>query len=264
MTRVETAPHRHDTAAFRVIPEELRRYCRRRVVPVDEIVSLYAGGESEKAVASRYKVDRNVVRRVLLEAGITPRGRSEAMFLRMAHTTPDGRKALARAANEKMRTLPPEFHHASSVKQAGTKQRTRSKVGMLEAQMFEYLAGAGVAPQQQLAVDVYNIDIAAWPVAVEIHANASNPHGHPMYRKRIMYLLNLGWNVLYVKLLPGDVLSEAACEYAAAFVKQAQADPSAVCEYRMIRGSGQFVAAGRADGDDLAGVGRTHRRKKAA
>src|SRR5699024_7131513 len=80
---------------------------------INDLISRYLSGESVKHLAESFGFSRQVVYRVLRNANIKPRNRSESMYVRMAQTPPEERKRLASAANEAKRGLAntPEMLH---------------------------------------------------------------------------------------------------------------------------------------------------------
>jgi very-short-patch-repair endonuclease len=158
-------------------------------------------------------------------------------FIDEARMSSRERLALAAAAYERLRGAPPRA--IARIHQAETKQVTRSMVGAGEDLFAGWLAERGVRVIPQLAVGRYNIDLAAWPVAVEIHLKPGNPLRHGPTMERIKYLASEGWRVLYVWSKRGK-LTEAA----AADVVRWLWLPGDAGDYRVIRGTAEFVAEG--------------------
>lgn len=221
------------------------------VVPDFEIIRLYNLGMSEKQVAIHFNVSRNVIRHRLLKHGVYIRNQSESEALKWSQMTDEQRAKQVKSANDKMRTLPKKFFKELSRKQAITKQKTRSKVGAFEELFIDELKRRGFEPIPQKAVDVYNIDIAVGDTAIEIHFSPVHPHNHIMYRKRIMKLLELNWNVIYIKITK-DVFIDVATDDICRFIDTTQSNKSSICQYRVIRGTGEFIASGRLDGNELS------------
>jgi transposase-like protein len=224
----------------------------RKNVPVSKIIADYESGVSMKQLAKRYGICRDVIYRRFAESGITPRNRSESMYLRMKQSTPEERSKLAANAHEVIRNKPPEFHQANAIKQAISKQRTRSKVGIFEDIVIDALKELN--PIWQLAIGPYNIDIACGNIAIEIHNNWRNPHAYPFYTKRIKYLLECGWNVVYIKLGESVLIDKPTLNKIVSVCKSASLNPSGRCEYWMIRGTGEFIASGCMDGNDFTTI----------
>lgn len=220
----------------------------RNRLPHDEIVTAYNSGESVLSISKRFKVSRNAINAILRHNNVTLRPQKDANKFRYANSTEDEKKAITKKANEAMRKQPQSFHHESAIKQAITKQNTLSKVGMFEQEIINYFHKAYPIPQ--LAFDAYNIDIAIWPVAIEVHVNSGHPHNMPYYRKRIINLLKGGWFVLYVKITKSG-LQQTCFDEIAAFIDTASLNPTSISQYRVIRGTGELIATGKRNGDNL-------------
>src|SRR5258708_37807109 len=108
----------------------------------DEAIALFQSGMSVKAIASRFNVARHVITRHLKIAGITPRNRSESMYLRMSQTNSDERVALTRASHAARKAMltPEEW----GIRQALAKQTNLSKVGDGEKLFIQWLSERGV------------------------------------------------------------------------------------------------------------------------
>ena len=217
-----------------------------------QMAGLYATGISEKAVAEKFGVSRNLVRRRLLRQGIQPRDQSASMYLRMAQMTAAERSQLAAASHEAVRgrvvSLAEKERHALGV------QRTLGNVSPGERFLVAMLKERGVDNLiQQKAIGPYNVDIAAGTVAVEVLGGGwhnSKPHG-----KRLRYLLDRGWDVIYI-WVDGlwSPLGSGAAEYVVAHLQFRQSHPATRRCYRVIRGSGELVTAGEFDGGDVPDV----------
>jgi len=212
------------------------------------IVELYRSGLSEKAVSERLGIERTVVRRRLLEAGITPRNRSESMYLRMSQTSPDERQRLTAAAHAAVRGKARSEEELCA--RALRRERTHEEVGKGERIVAQWLTDRGCTVTMQKAVGRYNLDLAIPPVAVEIHAQARHPVQALDSRKRMKYLTDRGWHVLHIWVsIRRFLIAEAAADDVVAFFQRSKRDESIPGAYRVIRGSGEFVAEGRGDLD---------------
>lgn len=209
------------------------------------------GNISIKQLARKYGVCRDVIYRRLKEAGITPRNRSESMYLRMSQTPLEERIKLAAHANDTVRNMPAEFHKGNAIKQAISKQRNLSKIGILEETFIKALDEVGMNPVWQQACGPYNIDIACGNIAIEIHNSPRHPHTYPFYVKRIEYLLKRGWTVVYIKFGQGVTIDETTLNKIVTVCKAASFYPAECAEYWMVRGTGEFLAAGCLNGDNL-------------
>lgn len=224
---------------------------RRRLLDGTAIAAAYVAGASEKVLAERYGVSRNAIRLRLIEAGVPIRGRSDAMFTRMAATDFEGRKRLAaaaHAANRKHHSLAP---FTPLVFPERTRNNTAAKQRSLGVARPEELAIAKRFPgwQRQVAVERYNLDFAAGAVAVEVHTSASDPIRLPRLGRRTVELGKRGWHVAYLWLTPSHPLSDRGLDELVAYIERLQRLPASVREYRVVRGSGDLYAAGRIDAD---------------
>lgn len=143
------------------------------------------------------------------------------------------------------------------LKRSATHQQRVIKLSPSAVTLNDWLIAAGAVTTLEQAEGRYNIDIAVGAVAVEVHRYGFNPLGRSAsasrLRQRANYLRNRGWLMCYVWIGPrGQWLTAAAAEYIVALAKSAESDPSLRGEYRVIRGSGELVAAIRGDGDESA------------
>jgi hypothetical protein len=166
--------------------ESLRlRGTRERARLLPEVKRRFDAGESVKAIAEALDMTRGSLALHLNDLGIRKRNRSEAMYLRMAQTSPEERSRLSEKAHQAVRELSKEFFHEAAKKQALSKHKTRSKVGFGEPEFLQWVRDRRISGSPQVAESVYNIDILLPTLAVEIHNNACHPHTHTYFRKRI-------------------------------------------------------------------------------
>ncbi|TNA31983.1 hypothetical protein EMF73_30470 [Klebsiella pneumoniae] len=123
-------------------------------------------------------------------------------------------------------------------------------VSRAELILADMLRARGRVCIPQKAVGPYNVDIATGSVAVEVLGGAW--HRTKRHGERLRHLLDCGWNVLYVWVdgIHYPLTPEAA-EHIVAFAKVCDGTPAGPRRYRVIRGSGEFVAQGSADDDQL-------------
>lgn len=222
-------------------------------IDVDDLVRRYIAGESEKALAELFGVSRTPIRRMLLNAGVEIRGRSAAMYQRMAATSPDERARLAAAAHDAVRGKPktPDFLRARA---AGVERQGAShgNASAAEVGFGEMLRDAGRPVIHQKAIGPYNVDLAAGSVAVEILGGGW--HRSKRHGERLRYILDGGWDVIYIWVGRRFPLGSGAAQYVISHCEIRDGDPTAPRCYRVIRGGGEFLAGGRADDDDIPDV----------
>lgn len=228
-------------------------------LPIDDIVSRYLAGESEKSIADSLGVNRWTIRRRLLKANVSIRGRSEAELLKWSLMSDDQRREQVTPAHRAMRgrTVP----HDQQVRMAQGRERTKSHAVASEYHLADLLRERDFAVTLQKAVDIYNLDIAidSPPVAVEIfggHWHAVGDHERRFF-ERTKYLLDNGWNVVIVwvdgRRYP---LGVACADYIATFAQQARRHISDRGQYRVILGDGQSAPATSSYFNSLADIER--------
>ena len=220
----------------------------------DDLVRRYVAGESEKALAESFGVSRSAIRTALLGAGVQPRNRSEGMFARMAQTSPEERARLASAAHAAVRGKPKtdEFliQRALGVERKGAAHGSASPAELVLA---GWLREAALTVIHQKAVGPYNVDLASGAVAVEVLGGGW--HRAKLHGERLRYLLDAGWDVIYVWVAARDYpLGPGAAQYVVSHCQFRDRNPAAPRCYRVIRGGGQLIAEGSADGDDIPDV----------
>lgn len=220
---------------------------------VDSAINDYVNGMSEQAVAIKFGVDRGVIRRALGKRVVKVRTAKEASIILWSNMTKEQRANQVSAAHDAIRSKPPSFHKESAIKQAISKQSSKSKVGKFEAEFIVELESLGHIVGSQIAVGPYNLDISINNTAIEIHVNSAHPHNHVYYRKRIVKLLEAGWDVIYVKII-AEPLIKIAANNISRMINLIESDKSCVRHYGMIRGSGELVTSGCLYGDELATV----------
>lgn len=218
-----------------------------------EVASLYRSGQSELAVSKRFGCSRTAIRRILVKLGVHVRSRSESEALKWSLMSEEQRANQVKAAHEAAANQPPESFKAAAIKQAKTKEKSLAKSCDMERIFISAFNERGYDVIPQKAVGPYNIDLAIRGTAVEVHGNAAHAHTHPYFRKRVMYLLECGWNVIYIKTI-GNLSVESATNKVCRMIDLIESDKSPVRHYGMVRGSGEFVTSGCFDGNELATV----------
>lgn len=226
-------------------------------LPRGEIIEAYQSGESVLSISDRMGISRTPINRILREEGVEKRSAKESTELRMNRLSAEERSALTDAANEAMREKDSDWHEAQARKQALTKQKSLEKLGKGEWKAAAHFARNDVTPVMQKAIGPYNADIAIGSVAVEVHNMAAHPHTQRTYR--LVDILNAGWHLFYIKI-NYTPFERRALDKALAFFNFARRHPSIRREYRVIRGDGEFIAAGYVDSDDLALIPRSESR----
>ena len=218
------------------------------------VTDAYVTGTSEKALAEQHGVSRQVIRRHLVEAGITIRTKSAAEQVKWSKMTTAQRTLQVVAAHDATRGVargPRPAPHAHALAKA--KEIGLSHVHPTETEI--YTAMLGVSPIQQLAIGPYNADVAAQPVAVEVCGSTWKVAADYRARllKRTRHILDAGWHVVFVTFtratpfMPSVIGNELI-----AYVQLARDAPSMTREYRVIRGNGEWRQSGHVEDIDAA------------
>lgn len=221
---------------------------------IETVVSMYNSGMSVKAISENLGFSRSSIVIRLKKAGITQRGRSESMFLRMSSTSIEDRKKLVKSANQAMRSTTKEQTIERLKKSAITKFQTKSKVGILEQYFIDHLTSKGLNCIPQFPFNVYNIDIAVGNIAIEIHNSLSNPDRLIHTRQRIIYLLKSGWIPVYVKFRYNTIIDKTTFDKIISLFNKSSCNPSFIGHYWVIGSTGETISVGRLDGDDISNV----------
>jgi hypothetical protein len=188
-------------------------------LPLDEIKRRYLAGESTTDIAKTYNVGYGAILRRLRQQGVRIRTLAEAGKL---------------------------------VREESRARRAKSiipKVGLGEELLAKWLRQLGEVPVIQQAVGTRNVDIALWPLAVEVWLSSSSPLSDPYCRQRIKYLADRGWSSCYVFMARRTgILLPTVADKIISLRDQALLNPTAARQHWVIRGCGELAAA---VGDDL-------------
>lgn len=215
---------------------------------IDKFVQMYIDGMSEQALAQLAGVSRMTMRHNLLTAAIIPRNRSQAMYVRMQHTSEAERANLTSAAHSAVRGKQRDI--TELIQRALTRQQTLQYATPIEFAFGDMLIQHGLRVIYQRAIERYNIDIAIEtpPIAIEIEFNrtlpfVSRPANH---HRRSEYLLDLGWNLCYILICKSWPLTVGAADYIVAWTQQLCTNDTIRGQYSVIRGNGKPVPILRA------------------
>lgn len=214
---------------------KITKHGKRIMIDDAEIVRLYNAGETEVAIAGLFNVSRQVIKRRLIANGIQRRGLKEAGLNHYAHTTAEERKRVTEAANRAWRGT----KRPKSYAQAQARRRETGVIGtridICEDKISEHLAALGIEHVRQKAADVYNIDIAVGPVAVEVtRGTVKYRGGSAKESKRLVKLAELGYRILTVETSDKEALV-AHLDDVVAEIERLRGLPSFEGKYRMVR-----------------------------
>jgi len=221
-----------------------------RLPPLDSavLVARYQKGESVNAIAQRFGVSRRAIERRLLSEGVELRSQSEAERVKWARM-PALRRAEQVAA----------AHAAARVKLRGRQPSIASRIAKSLAWEREgaltwgefcvslCLCAGHLDHTAQKSVRTYNIDLAleAECVAVEVLSSRPDRVAGAALRKKLEYLFDRGWFVLFVALdpkAPGTDF-DAITRDLVAWTERARRGKALAGKYGMIRCHPQLAAA---------------------
>lgn len=235
----------------------LHRYRRKRGIPTrpttpldpERVVRAYLSGVSEYAIAREHGLSRGPISRILREAGIQRRGCSDAGIVRAAKMTSAERQAQAAAANEASRSRTDSAIQKN--RRALLNELTESHQSVGEQALGQWLRELGESPIAQRAIGKYNVDLAMNPVAVEVLGGGWHAY-KATHAQRTPDILDQGWNLVMVWDHKGrSPLSLGAAEYLVAFVQEVRRNPPASCQYRVVSGDGEVLAARSREDNDF-------------
>lgn len=221
---------------------------RDRRIPLDDtaIVAAFEAGGSVKAIAEEHGVSRNVITRILGEHGIAPRGRSEAMYVRMRDTPPEERARLTSAAHATVRGT--SRSHEELCNRALTVEKRGRAGSRIETRAADMLRHAGFDCIPQKAVGKYNVDIAITepPIAVEIFGGQWHAYGRhaARFRERTEYILNAGWSLVIIWVTRDYPLEPGAIDYIVALAERLRSGEALGGQEHVIRGDGDLTTIG--------------------
>jgi len=244
--------------------------CRLEVVDVpapitkhldfDHLIEEYIAGESVNSLSLRYRVSRKAISDTLRRRGVHVRNRSESELLKWDRMTPEQRSGQVAAAHASVigRKFPGRGKGRiaaleSRLKLAATVEAKGLGMTSTERELAQMLRERGLVVIPQQAIGIYNCDLGAYPVAVEVFGGGWHFYGRHRARapERFRYLFDAGWHVLILVVTNRYPLRAEAADYITAFHKLARSDPTSVRQYRMIRGAAELIASASAEDQDL-------------
>jgi hypothetical protein len=193
----------------------------------EKVVALYESGVGALGIARRYGVDANTIRKFLKANGVPLRKHRDAI------------------------NASPLFREAATIAAVKRTEPGVLPVGRGEKELIAMLTERGLELIPQAAIHRYNIDIFAEPVAIEVLGGFNLPWSIPTFSRKVEQLTDRGLNVYGIMLGRCPMTVNVANDIIA-YLEQVRADPSRRGEYRMVRGCGKFLAAGRGDFHQLA------------
>lgn len=217
---------------------------------LNDAVALYQAGQSAYEINTTLGICRNALRRELSRRGIEPRGRSTAGKLRASKMTSDEIAAQVEAAHIASKGRKATW--SERAKRAATVERKPPAMSNHEAAFARMLIERNVAYRREVAVGIYNVDFTIGSVGVEVLGGEWHSYKRERHPRRMKYILNQGWSLVYLWATTNHPMTGAAAEYCVAFAQEVSRTPSLIGEYRVIRGDAHLIASGRDELDEFA------------
>lgn len=230
-------------------PGSLRRHTS-LALPDEEIAKRFMAGESVKSLSISFGVTRAAINTSLRWQNVTARSIADAMRLRSTQIPLTERETLF--SDRRGPRIQPM---ASALSVAKGRQRNLNPVYVSshERLLADWMVERGINIVPQQAVGTYNIDIGAYPVAVEVWGGAW--HFSRDHRERIKYLFDSGWNLVIVFVnTQTSPLTVGAADYIVSYFQESASNPTLRGEYRVIWGEGNLFARGGADSDEFTRI----------
>lgn len=224
---------------------------RKIILSADTVIEQYTSGGSELAISKSFGVSRSVITRILRENQITRHTLSEANSARYVSMTQAEKNTVIKKAQDAVRGSKRSFE--SLCNSAKSRERTGNTRSTTEKTLVDMLLlrGAYVIPQK--AIDIYNVDIAIGTLAVEVFGGFWHA-SKPKHIKRTRYILDRGWNMLFLWVHSRSPLTEIAADYIIAFLNECRSNPTSPSQYRVIRGDGKELARGTVNDNNITVV----------
>jgi very-short-patch-repair endonuclease len=227
---------------------------RRKDIDLIALRERYDTGMSVKGLAKEFGVASSVIVSRLNELGIIPRNRSEAMYVRMSHTSLEERRRLTDAAHAAVRGVCQTDEHRCKI--ATTRQLNQTGISRTEFLFVEMLNKRGICSTQQKAFGRYNVDIALdeFPIVVEICGGGWHSFGAhaARYAERTKYILDRGLDVVVIWIAAMNYpLEGGAADYIVTLSEKLGSQKSSRGKEHMIRGNGESTSIGQRKFNDL-------------
>jgi transposase len=219
--------------------------------------AMFSNGHSVNSIAQHIGISRSMVNSILNELGIRRPDVSEGNKRSAAMATDSQRLARSAAAHEATRKM--GRHRPTQINHSIRKEASLDYIGIGEVELAEKLIAKGLKPMPQAAVEGYNIDLLCDHLAVEVHNYTTRPSDRTRTVTRIIKLLCRGISIIYLRTGPHfPTITEAAVNQVIAFHDLTSRNPSALGQYRVVRGDGKIDWTAERDLDEIAEVVTTY------
>jgi len=179
--------------------------------PKRALLKLLRQEQTIKGTAQRLQVNRNAIYQALSYYGLERQPYSHSKQMRGWYRQhPDRKPAILKPAHDAVRGV--KFDHAHQVKLAIGRQTT-CKIWPNEQRVIDLVHQHGLTCVPQMAVDIYNIDVALPALKIALEVNGGHWHTAPKKaqedRVKREYLESLGWHVVYFSGKPHQIQQAA-------------------------------------------------------
>ncbi len=216
-------------------------------LPLEDIISLYVSEVSEKAIAEKFNVSRNVIARILAKNGIERRGKTCANRIMMSKRSRAENVRNTLAANNAVRGKPQPKKRRE--KAAKTLQIKPVNVGNGEVELVQKLRFKGFNVTPQKAFKRYNLDIAfdEFPIAVEVFGGGWHTCGNHArrFRERFDDICNAGIIPVIVWTSKDYPISDGIVEYLVSLTDRISRGETFPCQEHVLWGNGKPCSVGK-------------------
>jgi len=220
-----------------------RRY--KQSFDYDTALEMYNHGIGIKGIADEFGYTRQTVSRFFKMRGIPLRGRKEQQQARMDNMTQEQKDLLTQNAHDAARGRKMSALEQRIIAWSCFVRKSRP-ISLYEIELSNMLKKRGIFCIQQFPIGPYNCDLAVKFVAVEVLGGHWHWHGRHRERaeERTRYILNAGWDLIYVPVSSSDPLTDEVADYVANFINFRRSNPTLSREYRVVWGAGEYVIRG--------------------
>lgn len=259
-----------------IIPSGVRRRALDNP-QVQALIEMYVSGENMREIGHFFGISNVSVSDYLRRANVPARPRHHGLQAGLDAMDPDVLRAKRSAARKRQwEKMTPEqrrkqvcaahkawkgSHHTAKSKRkiALAKARRAESDSVYEQQIAQWLLERGIKFRQQTAVGHYNVDFTINNVAIEFTSGwAYKDVIAKRWQERFKYILDSGWHLYIIwhntSLKSRPSLLPVVCDNLITWCEFIQSSPPIDRQYRVVGSSGEIIAGGGANIDDITAV----------